>query len=97
MGTLWLGKHETASISFQYCRPWRRGGLGFHENGGRRSNEVFDATLIVWKFCISFTLWGIRKWEPVFRFLPSRRDGNLRGLQLMLITPVGPHDDGGTR
>lgn len=69
-----------------YFPMWQRGGLCFHENGGRKSYECLDMTLVVWKFTLNLTIWNLGKVAPFMRFLPRHKSG--RGYCIGLL-PVG--------
>ena len=59
------------TIGVGYFPMWRRGGLCFHENGGRRQGECLDMTVNVWKFSFTLTVWGL----PVHIKIPLQKNG----------------------
>jgi hypothetical protein len=87
MTTLWLF-HDRLSLGWQHCSMWRRGGLCFHENGGRKSGECLDMTFVVRKFSFGVTIWGLGKLSWITRWLPApKRSGYTVGW-----LPIGARD-----
>jgi hypothetical protein len=77
--TLWLFR-DRLSLSAHYCPMWRRGGLAFWDNGGRKENECLDLNACIGRWSLSLTLWQIRGWSRLLRFIPTGKNG--RGLSL---------------
>lgn len=53
-----------------YIKDWQRGGLCYHDNGGRKANECYSATLVVGKRSFSILVYPIGHWRLILRFLP---------------------------
>lgn len=85
MGDKWLFNNRVC-VSAHHYPMWKRGGFGFHENGGRDENEVFDATFVVGRHNLSFTLWHIGKWTRLLRWVPRH---HRRGWALYVREPRG--------
>jgi hypothetical protein len=68
---------QAVNITFGigYYPMWKRGGLCFHENGGRKDRECLDATLIIWKFTIGITIWGLGFLSKIARYIPVAENG----------------------
>lgn len=67
--TVFLGKNAV-SLSAHYYPMWQRGGLCFHENGGRTHGECLDMTITLWKFNLNVTIWGLRRLSWITKHIP---------------------------
>jgi len=68
--TLWLFK-QRLSLSAQWCPMWEKPMLQVHNNGGRHAHECFDCGVEIGYLALSLTLWRIKGWFRVLRFLPK--------------------------
>lgn len=83
MSGLWLF-NDRLTLGMQHCPMWQRGGLGFHDNRGRKPDEVFDITFFVGKVALCLTLWRIGRWHWLLKLLPAS--------DCYFIKPIGASD-----
>lgn len=65
-------KHQKSEVYFatHYCSRWRRGGLCYHDNGGRKRDECYSATIVIGKRLFSLLIAPINRWRWLLRWIP---------------------------
>jgi len=65
-------------IRVSFCRPWRRGGFCYRDNGGRKRGDCYDGQIVVGKLVFNLTIFNINRLSWILRWIPVGKQG--RGL-----------------
>lgn len=69
---VWL-LNDRLLFSIHHCPLWQRGGLHFHENGGRTADQCLDITLVIGRTNYGMTIWRLGRLSWFTRRIPAPR------------------------